>query len=120
VFIHGGYWRALDKSDFSFVAPSFNAAGAMVPLGGLVDVRQSFGPDPVVRFNGYPAADISGGADPALMSSAEALETAARIATAPSSGAAKSLRCPWSPPIGVRATATTTTFGRHCGLGCLF
>jgi arylformamidase len=30
VFIHGGYWRALDKSDQSFVAPAFVAAGAMV------------------------------------------------------------------------------------------
>ncbi len=30
VFIHGGYWRALDKADFSFVAPSFNADGAAV------------------------------------------------------------------------------------------
>lgn len=30
VFIHGGYWRALDKSDHSFVAPSFTANGAMV------------------------------------------------------------------------------------------
>ena len=30
VFIHGGYWRALDKSDHSFVAPSFVQAGAMV------------------------------------------------------------------------------------------
>ncbi|MBI5720612.1 MAG: alpha/beta hydrolase [Burkholderiales bacterium] len=30
IFIHGGYWRALDKSDFSFVAPSFTADGAMV------------------------------------------------------------------------------------------
>ncbi|MFO1326009.1 MAG: alpha/beta hydrolase [Rubrivivax sp.] len=30
VFIHGGYWRSLDKSQFSFVAASFNAAGAMV------------------------------------------------------------------------------------------
>lgn len=30
VFIHGGYWRALDKSDCSFVAPAFNAAGAAV------------------------------------------------------------------------------------------
>jgi arylformamidase len=29
-FIHGGYWRALDKSDFSFVAPSFVADGATV------------------------------------------------------------------------------------------
>ena len=30
VFIHGGYWRSLDKSDHSFVAPSFVQAGAMV------------------------------------------------------------------------------------------
>lgn len=30
VFIHGGYWRSLAKSDFSFVAPSFVAAGATV------------------------------------------------------------------------------------------
>ena len=30
VFIHGGYWRSLDKSDHSFVAPSFNADGATV------------------------------------------------------------------------------------------
>lgn len=30
VFIHGGYWRSLDKSDHSFIAPAFTAAGAMV------------------------------------------------------------------------------------------
>jgi arylformamidase len=30
VFIHGGYWRALDKSDHSFVAPAFNARGTCV------------------------------------------------------------------------------------------
>jgi arylformamidase len=30
VFIHGGYWRSLDKADHSFVAPAFNAAGATV------------------------------------------------------------------------------------------
>jgi arylformamidase len=30
VFIHGGYWRSLDKSQHSFVAPSFNADGAAV------------------------------------------------------------------------------------------
>lgn len=30
VFIHGGYWRSLDKAQHSFVAPSFNADGAMV------------------------------------------------------------------------------------------
>ena len=32
VFIHGGYWRALDKSDHSFVAPSFSVDGALVVL----------------------------------------------------------------------------------------
>ncbi|HEX6363936.1 MAG TPA: alpha/beta hydrolase [Albitalea sp.] len=30
VFIHGGYWRSLDKRDVAFVAPSFVQAGAMV------------------------------------------------------------------------------------------
>jgi len=30
VFIHGGYWRSLDKSDHSFVAPAFTAQGACV------------------------------------------------------------------------------------------
>ncbi|HSV55264.1 MAG TPA: alpha/beta hydrolase, partial [Burkholderiaceae bacterium] len=30
VFIHGGYWRSLDKSDHSFVAPAFTSQGACV------------------------------------------------------------------------------------------
>ena len=30
VFLHGGYWRALDKADFSFVARAFVTAGAVV------------------------------------------------------------------------------------------
>jgi arylformamidase len=30
VFIHGGYWRSLDKSDHSFVAPAFTKQGACV------------------------------------------------------------------------------------------
>jgi arylformamidase len=32
LFIHGGYWRALDKRDFSFIAPPFVAAGIAVAL----------------------------------------------------------------------------------------
>ena len=32
MFIHGGYWRALDKRDFSFVAPPFVTAGIAVTL----------------------------------------------------------------------------------------
>jgi arylformamidase len=30
VFIHGGYWRSLDKSDVSFIAPALVRAGATV------------------------------------------------------------------------------------------
>jgi arylformamidase len=30
VFIHGGYWRSLDKADHSFIAPAFVEAGATV------------------------------------------------------------------------------------------
>lgn len=30
VFIHGGYWRGLDKSDHSFVVPTFTEAGAVL------------------------------------------------------------------------------------------
>jgi len=30
VFIHGGYWRSLDKSDHAFVAPALRAMGACV------------------------------------------------------------------------------------------
>ena len=32
VFIHGGWWRSLDKREHSFVAPAFTRAGAMVVL----------------------------------------------------------------------------------------
>lgn len=30
VFIHGGYWRSLDKADHSFIAPAFTSQGAHV------------------------------------------------------------------------------------------
>ncbi|MBN8473427.1 alpha/beta hydrolase [Sulfuritalea sp.] len=32
VFIHGGYWRSLDKQDFSFLAPTFVDAGVAVAM----------------------------------------------------------------------------------------
>ena len=32
VFIHGGWWRSLDKADHSFIAPAFTQAGACVVL----------------------------------------------------------------------------------------
>lgn len=30
VFVHGGYWRSLDKADHSFIAPAFTSEGACV------------------------------------------------------------------------------------------
>ena len=30
MFVHGGYWRSLDKGDFSFIAPGLTAAGITV------------------------------------------------------------------------------------------
>ncbi|MCC7310283.1 MAG: alpha/beta hydrolase, partial [Sulfuritalea sp.] len=32
VFIHGGYWRSLDKQDFSFLAPGFVKAGVALAM----------------------------------------------------------------------------------------
>ena len=37
-----------------------NEAGQMVPLGTLVRIRESAGPDRVMRYNGHPAAEING------------------------------------------------------------
>jgi multidrug efflux pump len=37
-----------------------NSKGQMVPLGSLVRVREVSGPDRVTRYNGYPAAELSG------------------------------------------------------------
>ena len=56
-----------------------NANGDMVPLSSLVKVKQSFGPEMVVRYNGYTAADINGGPAPGY-SSDQAQAAAERIA----------------------------------------
>ena len=45
-----------------------NMAGEMVPIGSLVKVNESFGPDRVFHYNGYLAADISGSPLPPLSS----------------------------------------------------
>jgi multidrug efflux pump len=45
-----------------------NVAGEMVPLGSLVHVSETFGPDRVQRYNGYLAAEINGGPAPGYSS----------------------------------------------------
>ena len=56
-----------------------NANGEMVPLSSLVKVTPTFGPEMVVRYNGYTAADINGGPAPGY-SSGQAQAAVARIA----------------------------------------
>ena len=45
-----------------------NAQGAMVPLGSVITVTESHGPDQGLRYNGYPSADINGGPAPGYSS----------------------------------------------------
>ena len=45
-----------------------NDRGDMVPLGALVKVTESHGPDRVMRYNGYPAAEINGAPAPGYSS----------------------------------------------------
>jgi multidrug efflux pump len=45
-----------------------NAQGQMVPLGTLVKVKESYGPDRAQRYNGYAAAEINGAPAPGFSS----------------------------------------------------
>jgi len=56
-----------------------NAAGDMLPLSSFVTVTPSSGPDRVIHYNGYPSADISGGAM-AGVSSGQAVAVMERLA----------------------------------------
>src|SRR5216683_2915174 len=41
-----------------------NSAGEMIPLGSIVTVKPTYGPDRVMRYNGFTAAEINGAAAP--------------------------------------------------------
>ncbi|HWC63118.1 MAG TPA: efflux RND transporter permease subunit, partial [Rhizomicrobium sp.] len=45
-----------------------NSAGQMVPLGAMVNVSETTGPDTAMRYNGFRAADINGGPAPGYSS----------------------------------------------------
>jgi len=55
-----------------------NANGDMIPLSAFVTLTRSSGPDRVIRYNGFPSADISGGPAPGY-SSGEATDAMERI-----------------------------------------
>ena len=58
-----------------------NAQGQMLPLGTLVKIRQSLGPQLISRFNVYESATIQGSAAPGY-SSGQALELMTKMADA--------------------------------------
>ena len=57
-----------------------NDKGEMVPIGSMVNITTTYGPDPVIRYNGFPAADIIGDADPRVLSSTEAMTKVSELA----------------------------------------
>jgi multidrug efflux pump len=80
--LFGRTWQVVAQADGKFRdrpenitrLKTRNASGQMVPLGALVQVKESYGPDRVMRYNGYPAAEINGGPAPGFSSGqAEAL-----------------------------------------------
>ncbi len=78
----GRTWQVIAQADASFRDSADDIAnlrtrndqGEMVPIGSMVTVDQTFGPDPVLRYNGYPAADLAGEADPRVLSSTQAMK----------------------------------------------
>src|SRR5206468_4328622 len=56
-----------------------NASGQMVPLGTLVKVLETTGPDKLVRYNMYPSAELSGSPVPGI-SSGQAIATMEKLA----------------------------------------
>jgi NodT family efflux transporter outer membrane factor (OMF) lipoprotein len=74
------------EGDFRFDAGDIarlktrSRSGDMVPLGSLVDVRQTTGPDRVVRYNMFPSAEINGDTAPGF-SSGQAISTMERLAS---------------------------------------
>ncbi|ATI01720.1 efflux RND transporter permease subunit [Alcaligenes faecalis] len=85
----GRTWQVIAQADGAFRASTEdisrlrtrNDQGEMVPIGSLLQVQSTYGPDPVIRFNGYPAADLLGDADPRVLSSGQAMAYVEQLAS---------------------------------------
>jgi multidrug efflux pump subunit AcrB len=73
-----------DSRDISRLKTRSNN-GAIVPLGSLAEVRDTTGPDRVIRYNQYPSADINGDIRPGF-SSGQALDRMENLASQTLSG----------------------------------
>ncbi|TDR40852.1 multidrug efflux pump [Tahibacter aquaticus] len=86
--LFGRTWQVIAQADGQFrdsvedIANlrTRNVNGEMVPIGSMVKISQTYGPDPVVRYNGFPAADLLGEADATVLSSGEAMEKIEELA----------------------------------------
>ena len=86
--LFGRTWQVIAQADAPFrdgvedIANlrTRNQQGQMVPVGSVVSVRQTYGPDPVIRYNGYPAADLLGESDPRVLSSGQAMAAVEALA----------------------------------------
>jgi len=57
-----------------------NQGGQMVPIGSVVTMKPTYGPDPVLRYNGYPSADLIGSSDVRVLSSSQAIAKVTELA----------------------------------------
>ncbi|MDR5905623.1 multidrug efflux RND transporter permease subunit [Franzmannia qiaohouensis] len=86
----GRTWQVIAQADGGFRLDvenidrlrTRNAFGELVPIGSMIRINETFGPDPVIRYNGYPAADLMGESDPRMLSSSQALALVEGLAPA--------------------------------------
>jgi multidrug efflux pump len=86
--LFGRTWQVIAQADGAFRGSvediarlqTRNARGDMVPIGSMVSFSPGYGPDPVLRYNGFPAADLLGEADPRVLSSGQAMAQVADVA----------------------------------------
>ncbi|AVU34979.1 TPA: multidrug efflux RND transporter permease subunit SdeB [Serratia marcescens] len=85
---YGRTWKVMAQADGQFrdsvedIANlrTRNNKGEMVPIGSMVSIGTTYGPDPVIRYNGFPAADLIGDADPRELSSTQAMGALTQMA----------------------------------------
>ncbi|HEJ7878228.1 TPA: multidrug efflux RND transporter permease subunit SdeB, partial [Serratia marcescens] len=85
---YGRTWKVMAQADGQFrdsvedIANlrTRNNKGEMVPIGSMVNIGTTYGPDPVIRYNGFPAADLIGDADPRVLSSTQAMGALTQMA----------------------------------------
>ncbi|CVG62295.1 Efflux pump membrane transporter BepE [Serratia marcescens] len=86
---YGRTWKVMAQADGQFrdsvedIANlrTRNDKGEMVPIGSMVSIGTTYGPDPVIRYNGFPAADLIGDADPRVLSSTQAMGALTQMAS---------------------------------------